>query len=132
MSVRPAKGLEAASVVRDLLAGVRFVVRAPRPARATLTSVVSCVGQGMLTVCLPLLGERVLGAAGQGTTLLSCAAVSALTANGAQARSPRQGPGLTALFAVRHQETPEHLPGQAFNLMASLTEVQAVRFRAGR
>ncbi|MFJ8362009.1 MFS transporter [Streptomyces sp. NPDC093984] len=160
VSVRPSKGSEAASVVRALLAGVRFVVRAPRLARATLTSAVACVGQGMLTVCLPLLGSRVFGGAGQGTMLLSCAAVSALTANAALARFPRslapdtvlwagalvqaaalllaatgrpaallaavllagigEGPALTALFAVRHQETPEHLRGQVFTLGASL------------
>lgn len=114
----------------------------------------------MLTVCLPLLGERVLGGAGQGTMLLACAAVSALTANAALARFPRSrapdavlragalvqaaalllaatgGPaallaavllagageeaGLTALFAVRHQETPEDLRGQVFTLGAGL------------
>ena len=31
-----------------------------------------------------------------------------------------EGPQLTALFAVRHRETPEHLRGQVFTTAASL------------
>ncbi|MGA5638574.1 MFS transporter [Streptomyces cinereoruber] len=72
-----------------LAAGLRAVVRSPALARATLTSVVSCTAQGMLTACLALLGERVLGGAGRGAMLLSCAAVSALAANAVLARFPR-------------------------------------------
>ncbi|MEU2926706.1 MFS transporter [Streptomyces sp. NPDC007251] len=76
-------------LIGDLAAGVRVIVRNPRLARATLTSVVCCAAQGMLTACLPLLGERALGAAGRGALLLSCAAVSALAANAVLARFPR-------------------------------------------
>ncbi|MFE3068727.1 MFS transporter [Streptomyces sp. NPDC059247] len=77
------------SVVGDLLAGARIVAGRPALARATLTSVVCCVAQGVLMACVPLLGERVLGGAGQGAVLLSCAAVSALVADAVLARSPR-------------------------------------------
>lgn len=86
--VGPAVGL-AVGLAVDIAAGLRAVVRSPALARATLTSVVSCTAQGMLTACLALLGERVLGGAGRGAMLLSCAAVSALAANAVLARFPR-------------------------------------------
>ncbi|MET8576761.1 MFS transporter [Streptomyces sp. NPDC005012] len=81
--------IRAASLVRDLAAGLRVVVGRPALARATLTSVVSCAAQGVVVACVPLLGERVLGGAGRGALLLSCAAVSALAANAVLARHPR-------------------------------------------
>ncbi|KAF3463186.1 MFS transporter [Streptomyces sp. Tu 3180] len=84
-----ARGAQTTSVIRDLAAGMRVIVGRPSLARATLTSVVSCVAQGLLTACIPLLGERVLGGAGRGAVLLSCAAVSALAANAVLARFPR-------------------------------------------
>ncbi|MFF0110064.1 MFS transporter [Streptomyces hirsutus] len=84
-----ARGAQTTSVISDLAAGMRTIVGRPSLARATLTSVVSCVSQGMLTACIPLLGERVLGGAGRGAVLLSCAAVSALVANAVIARFPR-------------------------------------------
>ncbi|WP_106401839.1 MFS transporter [Actinocorallia populi] len=150
----------ATSMFSDLVAGTRVIAGRPALARATLTSVLSCVAQGMLMACIPLLGERVLGGAGHGAALLSCAAVSALAANAVLARFPRavapdtiiwvgalvqaaaltfaiggqpvalivavliagvgEGPQLTALFAVRHREAPEHLRGQIFTTGASL------------
>ncbi|MFF4085085.1 MFS transporter [Streptomyces sp. NPDC001777] len=150
----------ATSVIGDLADGMRVIAGRPALARATITSVVSCVAQGMLMACIPLLGERVLGGAGHGAALLSCAAVSALAANAVLARLPRavapdtiiwagalvqaaalalaaggrpvalivavlmagigEGPQLTALFAVRHRESPEHLRSQIFTTGASL------------
>ncbi|WP_308401263.1 MFS transporter [Streptomyces sp. AC512_CC834] len=141
-------------------AGFRVIRRRPLLARATLTSVVSCAAQGMLAACVPLLGARVLGAAGRGALLFSCAAASALAANAVLARRPRsvtpdtivragalvqaaalalaatarpatlvvaalvlgigEGPQLTALFAVRHREAPDHLRGRIFTTGASL------------
>ncbi|EST36259.1 MFS transporter [Streptomyces roseochromogenus] len=77
------------SLIGDLAAGMRVIVGQPRLARATLASVVCCVAQGMLTACVPLLGDRVLGGAGRGALLLSCAAVSALVANAVLARFPQ-------------------------------------------
>lgn len=147
-------------VGRVLVAGTRAVLRNRSLARATRTSVVSCTAQGMLTACVPLLGTQVLGGAGRGAVLLSCAAVSALAANALLARFPLplspdalvragalaqsvapalaltgspaalvtgflvsglgEGPQLTALFAVRHRESPDHLRGQIFTTGASL------------
>ncbi|MFA3875559.1 MFS transporter [Streptomyces sp. MMCC 100] len=156
----PGQDTRPARVAGALAAGFRVVLRRPLLARATVTSVVSCVAQGMLAACVPLLGAQLLGAAGRGVLLFSCAAVSGLAANAALARHPRavapdtlvragaliqaaaltlaatgrpvalvvavlvlgvgEGPQLTALFAVRHREAPEHLRGQVFTLGASL------------
>ncbi|WP_034518866.1 MFS transporter [Actinomadura rifamycini] len=88
---RPVRAREAraASLAGALAAGVRVIAGRPPLARATLASVVCCAAQGMMTACVPLLGERVLGGAGRGVLLLSCAAVSALAANALLARFPR-------------------------------------------
>ncbi|MGA5648982.1 MFS transporter [Streptomyces seoulensis] len=139
-------------------AGVRFVLRNTALARATFTSVGCCTAQGVLTACVPLLGERVLGGAARGAVLLSCAAGAGLVANAVLARlvvapdavirlgalvqaaglaltatgrpavligaallvGAGEGPQLTALFAVRHRESPDHLHGQVFTTGASL------------
>ncbi|MFF3708982.1 MFS transporter [Streptomyces phaeochromogenes] len=79
----------AASLTADLAAGIRAITRTRPLARATLTSVVSCTGLGMLVTCTPLLGERAFGSAAEGTLLLTCTAVSALAANAVLARRPR-------------------------------------------
>ncbi|WP_405722091.1 MFS transporter [Streptomyces sp. NBC_00046] len=91
LPARPGRGrdIRASSVISDLATGIRVVIRRPALARATLTSVVSCVAQGMLTACTVLLGERVLGGAGRGAMVFSCAAVSALVANAVLTRLPR-------------------------------------------
>ncbi|MER5257236.1 MULTISPECIES: MFS transporter [unclassified Streptomyces] len=91
LPARPGRARDArtTSVISDLTAGMRVIAGRRPLARATLTSVVSCAAQGMLAACVPLLGERVLGGAGRGALLLSCAAVSALLANAALARFPR-------------------------------------------
>lgn len=73
----------------DLLAGTRCILRTPPLARATLTSVLCCAAQGMMTACVPLLGERAFGGAGRGALLLALAALSALAANAVLARAPR-------------------------------------------
>ncbi|MYZ36244.1 MULTISPECIES: MFS transporter, partial [unclassified Streptomyces] len=78
-----------ASVVVDLRAGFRAIARTPSLARATVASVISCVGQGILVACSPLLGERAFGSANHGVALLSGAAASALLANAVFARYPR-------------------------------------------
>ncbi|GAA2452487.1 MFS transporter [Streptomyces pulveraceus] len=86
---RPGRGARATSVAGELAAGARVIARKRSLARATLSSTVCCAAQGMLTACIALLGERVLGGAGRGAMLLSCAAVSALAANAVLARFPR-------------------------------------------
>lgn len=78
-----------APLTADLAAGIRHIARTRPLARATLVSVVSCAGLGMLVTCTPLLGERVFGSAAGGTLLLTCTAVSALVANAVLARRPR-------------------------------------------
>jgi transposase-like protein len=75
-------------IAADLAAGLRAIARIRPLARATATSVLSCVGQGMLVACSPLLGERVLGGAGHGAVLLSGSAASALAPNALLARRP--------------------------------------------
>ncbi|MFD7004338.1 MFS transporter [Streptomyces mirabilis] len=94
-----ARGARTASVISDLAAGMRVIVGRRALARATLTSVLSCIAQGMLTACIPLLGERVLGGAGRGAVLLSCAAISALVANAVLARFPRSAAPDTIIWA---------------------------------
>ncbi|MFG3026750.1 MFS transporter [Streptomyces sp. NPDC048254] len=93
------RGARTTSVVSDLAAGLRVVVGSPSLARATLTSVFSCAAQGILTACVPLLGERVLGGAGHGAVLLSCTASSALVANAVLARFPRSVAPDTVIWA---------------------------------
>ncbi|MEU5109605.1 MFS transporter [Streptomyces sp. NPDC021354] len=101
LPVRPGRvqGAQATSVISALVAGVGVIVRRPSLARATLTSTVSCIAQGMLMACVPLLGERVLGGAGRGAVLLSCVAISALVANVVLARFPRSVAPDTIIWA---------------------------------
>src|SRR6185437_5273928 len=145
---------------RQMAAGFA-VIAARRPLlRATVTSVVSYAGIGMLLVCCPLLGAQRLGDPARGALLISAIAVASLTANAILASRPRrarpdawvfastlvigvsmaaaasepgwltlaavalvgagEGPQLTALFAVRHRETPAHMRGQVYTTAASL------------
>lgn len=94
-----ARSARTTSLISELAAGMRVVVGRQALARATLNSVVSCVAQGMLTACIPLLGERVLGGAGRGAVLLSCAAISALVANAVLARFPPSAAPDTIIWA---------------------------------
>ncbi|WP_285774375.1 MFS transporter [Microtetraspora sp. NBRC 13810] len=81
-----------AAVAGDLVAGFRALARSPSLARATVASVISSAGAGMLVTCAPLLGETVLGGPGQGAVLLSLVAASALAANAVLARRPHATP----------------------------------------
>ncbi|WP_032762409.1 MFS transporter [Streptomyces sp. CNS654] len=90
----------AAPLTGFVTSGVRAIAGSRPLARATLTSVLSCSAQGMMTVCLPLLGERAAGGAGFGAALLSCAALSALLANAALARHPHAVAPDTVLWAA--------------------------------
>ncbi|GAA1539897.1 MFS transporter [Actinomadura kijaniata] len=84
----PAGGRAVRSFGRDLAAGVGAIVRVRALAAATAVSVVSCVGQGVLLACAPLLGARVFGSADRGALLLSGVAAAALAANAVLARRP--------------------------------------------
>ncbi|MFD8479391.1 MFS transporter [Kitasatospora sp. NPDC059673] len=81
-------GRRPVSVRSELASGLRALTSRPALARATLSSVGACAGQGMLAACLPLLGERTLGGASRGPLLLTCTAVAALLTNAALARRP--------------------------------------------
>jgi MFS family permease len=145
---------------RQIAAGFAVIVTRRPLLRATVTSVVSYVGIGMLIVCCPVLGAQRLGGAAHGALLISAIAAASLTANlilagrswrgepdirvlvstliigvsmAAAAVAPGwltmlavaaggagEGPQLTALFAVRHRESPEHMRGQIYTTAASL------------
>ncbi|MGW4036245.1 MFS transporter [Streptomyces sp. NPDC004778] len=96
----PTAKSRAAPLTGFVASGVRAIAGSRPLARATLTSVLSCSAQGMMTVCLPLLGERAVGGAGFGAVLLSCAALSALLANAVLARHPHAITPDTALWAA--------------------------------
>ena len=145
---------------RQVAAGFAAIVARRPLLRATVTSVVSYVGIGMLVVCCPVLGAQRLGGAARGALLISAIAAASLIANAALARRSwrgepdmrvfvstltigvsmaaaaitpgwltllavavggiGEGPQLTALFAVRHRESPEHMRGQIYTTAASL------------
>ncbi|WP_339151509.1 MFS transporter [Streptomyces sp. F41] len=96
----PTAKSRAAPLIGVVASGVRAIAGSRSLARATLTSVLSCAAQGMMTACLPLLGERAVGGAGFGAALLSCAALSALLANAVLARYPHAVAPDTVLWAA--------------------------------
>ncbi|KUJ68297.1 hypothetical protein ACZ90_20500 [Streptomyces albus subsp. albus] len=79
----------AGSLAGDLTAGFRAILRRRGLARATAVSVLSCMGQGMLIACAPLLGAHAFGDTGHGAMLLSGIAATALAANAVLARRTR-------------------------------------------
>ncbi|HUB22906.1 MAG TPA: MFS transporter [Streptosporangiaceae bacterium] len=145
---------------RQVAAGFAAIVTRRPLLRATVTSVVSYAGIGMLLVCCPVLGAQRLGGSARGALLISAIAAASLVVNWILARWPPrgqpdarvlastlvigasmaaaavapgwltlaavalggagEGPQLTALFAVRHRESPEHMRGQIFTTAASL------------
>ena len=172
---------------RQVAAGFAAIATRRPLLRATVTSVVSYAGIGMLLVSCPVLGAQRLGGPARGALLISAIAAASLVANAVLARRQRrpdqqrrqrrpdqqrrqrrpdqhrrpprgqpdarvlastlvigasmaaatvtpgwltmaavalggagEGPQLTALFAVRHRESPEHMRGQIFTTAASL------------
>ena len=145
---------------RQVAAGFAAIATRRPLLRATVTSVVSYVGIGMLLVSCPVLGVQRLGGPARGALLISAIAAASLVANSVLARRPPrgqpdarvlastlvigvsmaaaaaapgwltmaavalggagEGPQLTALFAVRHRESPERMRGQIFTTAASL------------
>jgi MFS family permease len=83
---------------RQMAAGFAVIVARRPLLRATVTSVVSYAGIGMLLVCCPLLGAQRLGGAARGALLISATAVASLIANAILARRPgpprRRRPGV--------------------------------------
>lgn len=76
------------SVVGDLLAGMRKVVGARALLRVTAVTTLSIAGTGMVVVCAPVVGLRLLGGQENGALLLSGMAVCSLLANLVLARRP--------------------------------------------
>jgi MFS family permease len=76
------------SAYRQVAAGFAVIVTRRPLLRATLTSVVSYVGIGMLLVCFPVLGAQRLGGAPRGALLISAMAAASLIANALLARRP--------------------------------------------
>jgi MFS family permease len=149
-----------AQLASQMAAGFAVIATRRTLLRATVTSVVSYAGIGMLLVCCPVLGAQRLGAPARGALLISVMAVASLIANAILAARPGrgqpdvrvfastlaigvsmaatavvpgwltlaaialagagEGPQLTALFAVRHRETPASLRGQVYTTAASL------------
>jgi tryptophanyl-tRNA synthetase len=152
--------LQARALGRQMAAGFAAIATRRPLLRATVTSVVSYAGIGMLLVCCPLLGAQRLGGAAHGALLISAMAVASLAVNAILARragrgrpdvrvlastlvigagmaaaalasgwltlaavaltGAGEGPQLSALFAVRHRETPAGLRGQVYTTAASL------------
>jgi MFS family permease len=75
---------------RQMAAGFAVIVTRRPLLRATVTSVVSYAGIGMLLVCCPLLGAQRLGDSARGALLISASAMASLTANAILARRPRR------------------------------------------
>ena len=89
---RPPQGAaRVQSAYRQVAAGFAVIATRRRLLRATLTSVVSYVGLGMLLVCVPVLGAHRLGGAPRGALLISAMAAASLIANALLARRPPRG-----------------------------------------
>jgi hypothetical protein len=82
----------------QLTAGFAAIVTRRPLLRATVTSVVSYAGIGMLLVCCPVLGAQRLGGPARGALLISAMAVVALITNATQARRPGRGQPDTWVF----------------------------------
>ncbi|MEV0442431.1 MFS transporter [Streptomyces spectabilis] len=82
------RGAPATSIADDLVSGFVAIASTRPLARATLTSVVSYVGLGMLVTCTPLLGDAAFGSPHSGTFLLTVLAAAALAANALLAKHP--------------------------------------------
>ena len=100
---RPAPGdagpVQAWTLGRQMAAGFAVIVARRPLRRATVTSVVSYAGIGMLLVCCPVLGAQRLGDPARGALLISAMAVASLTANAILARRPVRAAGARAARA---------------------------------
>ena len=81
-----------ASLGRQMAAGFAAIAARRPLLRATVTSVLSYAGIGMLLVCCPVLGTERLGSPARGALLISALAVTSLTANAVLARRPGPPP----------------------------------------
>ena len=84
---------------RQMAAGFAVIVARRPLLRATVTSVVSYAGIGMLLVCCPLLGAQRLGGPARGALLISASAIASLTASAILTRRPWRGRPDTQVLA---------------------------------
>ena len=87
----PVSGQPTVAPLRQMAAGFAVIVTRRPLLRATVTSVVSYAGIGMLLVCCPVLGAQRLGAPARGALLISAMAVVSLAANAILARRSERG-----------------------------------------
>ena len=86
---------------RQVSAGFAAIIARPPLLRATVTSVVSYAGIGMLLVCCPLLGAQRLGGPARGALLISAMAAASLAVNAILARWPPRGqPDIRVLLST--------------------------------
>ncbi len=83
---------------RQIAAGFAAIIGRPPLLRATVTSVVSYAGIGMLLVCCPVLGVQRLGGSSRGALLISAIAAASLAVNAVLARRPWRGPPDTVVL----------------------------------
>jgi hypothetical protein len=113
----PAPGRPDVPRSAGVAAGFRAVFEVPALARATVTSVVSCAGQGLFVACCPVLAARAFGAAGGAGPLLSGVALVALAANALLSRRRARPPdallwtgalglGIASLLAATARPVP--------------------------
>ncbi|MET8383163.1 MFS transporter [Streptosporangium canum] len=102
LPARPARpiGDRGGPLWREVAAGFSSIARVAGLRRATVTTMVSFAGVGVLVVCSPLLGAELTGEAGHGAVLLSVLAVSALAANALLARRPPATPDRIILIST--------------------------------
>jgi MFS family permease len=81
----------AAQLAAQLAAGFAAIATRRPLLRATVTSVVSFVGMGMLLVCCPLLGAQRLGGPARGALAISAIAVASLITNAIGVRRAGRG-----------------------------------------
>jgi MFS family permease len=88
--VEPAAQLDPAAptLSKDLLAGLRVIIRNRALLRVTVCSMLAYLGSAMLVVACPLLGRRYLGDADRGALLLSVLAAASLATNAVVSRWP--------------------------------------------
>jgi MFS family permease len=104
---------------QQVLTGFLVIARIRRLRRATVTSVISYVGIGLLLTSAPLLTERVLGKAGYGPWLVALMALAALIGNAAYAARP-------------DRIAPDRVLAATFCLLAAAAGLAALAVVAGR
>lgn len=104
---------------QQVLAGFLAIARIRRLRRATVTSVISYAGVGLILTSVPLLAEHVLGRAGYGPWLLALMALAALIGNAAYAARP-------------DRIAPDRVLAATFCLLAAAAGLAALAVVAGQ